>query len=33
MGCVAGVGADEDVVVKYGVEVIFDDVDAIVESF
>ena len=31
MGDVAGFGNDEDVVVKYGVEVNFDDVDAIVE--
>ena len=33
MGDVAGVGDDEDVVVKYGVKAIFDDVDAIVERF
>ena len=30
---VVGVGDDEDVVVKYGVEAIFDDVDAIVQRF
>ena len=33
MGDVAEVGADEDVVVKHGVEVIFDDVDGSVERF
>ena len=33
MGGVAGVGDDEDVVVKYGLEAIFEDVDVIVERF